>query len=78
MLHTSRVLFERYGLYTVGSLQWALKFCGKQIMLCLSVQDWGTFIGLLVLNHSDVAGMTLTSQPHGPESHEGQFTPSGW
>ncbi len=29
---------------------------------------------LLVLNHSDVAGMTLTSQLLGADPHEGQFT----
>lgn len=33
----------------------------------------GYFV-LLVLNHSDVAGMTLTSQPRGADRHEGQFT----
>ncbi len=45
-------------------------------MFCLSVQYWGTRV-LLVLNHSDVAGMTLTSQSHGADPHGGQFTQSG-
>lgn len=37
----------------------------------------GCFV-LLVLNHCDVAEMTLTSQPRGADRHEGQFTQSGW
>ncbi len=32
---------------------------------------------LLVLNHSDVAGMTLTLQLHGADPHEGQFIQIG-
>lgn len=38
--------------------------------------SYGVLVSL-VLKHSDVAGMTLTSHPHGADPHEGQFTQSG-
>lgn len=79
VLHTSRVLFECYGLY-IGSIQWALNSLEIQQVenkLCSASQfstvTLGCFI-LLVLNHSDVAGMTLTLQPHGGAPHKGKFT----
>lgn len=77
------MLFECYGLCIVGSIQWALngpenrqvenKSCSASQF---STGALGCFV-LLVLNHSDVAGMTLTSQAHGADPHEGQFTRSG-
>lgn len=72
MLHINRVLFENYNTYyIIGSVQWALNGLENQQVenkSCsasqLSTEAHGCLV-LLVLNQSDVAGMTLTSQPHG-------------
>lgn len=49
-------------------------------MCCLPVQfntEAFRCLALLILDQSDVAGMTLTSQPHGADTDEGQSTQSG-
>lgn len=64
----SRVLFECYGLYIVGGVQWALNGLGNRRVenkSCSTSQFSPGAPGcsvLLVLNHSDVARTTLTPQ----------------
>lgn len=72
-----------YNKYIVGSVQWALNGLENwqvENKSCSASQFSTGALGclvLLVLNQSDVAGVTLTSQLHGADPHKGQFTRSG-